>query len=199
MLTMGVELGYQRTSNTRSLSDALFDSPTCPPNIDVLLRTKMKKFILLPSKKSRTMLRCQINRLNKTDPEEPNNRIGFIIGWFDQWTTTALKNPENSLKRWTVPSLIKNQIIFRCSRAVDEKTAAQKPKKVKFWLPSPLSFFVISPKLQNVGNVVFTNGQSEKFFTKIIYLLIFRTLSDDFRKIKNPQNGLFVFEWRIAC
>jgi hypothetical protein len=33
---------------------------------------------VLALKKSRTMLRCQINRLNKTDPEEPYNR--FVYG-----------------------------------------------------------------------------------------------------------------------
>jgi hypothetical protein len=44
MLTRGVELGYPKWPDSRLLSDALFDSPTCPPNFDVLLRTKMKKF-----------------------------------------------------------------------------------------------------------------------------------------------------------
>jgi hypothetical protein len=69
--------------------------------------------------------------------------------------------------------------------AADEKTAAQKPKKVKISATAS-HFFHISPKLQNIGDFGSTNRR-EKFHTKPIHHLIFKTPSEDFRKIKTPK------------
>ena len=51
--------------------------------------------------------------------------------------------------------------------AVDEKTAAQKLKKVKI-LATPSQFFLITPKLKKLGDCGF-NRLSEKFRVRPIY------------------------------
>ncbi len=99
----------------------------------------------------------------------------------------SIKKIFTQFKEMGIPSFKKKFIIFRCS-SWRENCCTKTVKKSKWRLP--LSFFSnISQTSKAAISViaVSTNRLSEKFCTKPTHNLIFRTPSEDFRKIKTPK------------
>jgi hypothetical protein len=71
---------------------------------------------VLPSNKSRAMLRCQINRLNKTDVKEPYcSYLQFILGIINFLSSAEIRN--SMLKCFTF-LLKENELMMFSNRSV---------------------------------------------------------------------------------